>query len=767
MKTTKSAVLLILLLALQACGGGGSSGGSGSGTGPTGSAPGSFTVSAATASFAARQGGALPASQVLHVHLLDNSAAVLGAAYVAPQTQPSWLNIAISGSAPDYDVTLSITTTALAPVTLSTTFTLGTADSTGKILYTQTVQTTLAILQSVGVSQKAISDSFILGSPATAVASSVGITADPTITWSLATSAPWIQASVTKGTGSTGATITVDASSLPAGNATGTITVTDAADATDTATISVNADVVLPTLTVSPASITLGGTDGLSQTPQPLQFVLDTGASTYPWSATLATNTGGNWLTIDSASGNVGTAGATANVNANYSLVSGGSYTGTVQVQVTVKGQLITQTVPVTFNKEQDWIYVPAEGVAFSQFPSRSVLTRTLQVTSSEGRTDIPWSAQSDQSWLAVTSSGMTGGSMTLTANPAGLTPDQEYIANVTISSSDGSIGNTEHVRVGLWIGSADPGGVDITASGALYGVAANPVEPEVYVTDGSSHVLVYNVYTGALLRTLATSLARTSLITVSSDGTTLFVSDATNLEVVSIDPATGAAIQHYPWGGGTYLPDLAYARPSGHPILLLGNGSIYNLSSGQKYQASFGQGAYQLNFNLAVDGPAHYLYTQERGLSPSTLTQYTLKYTALTADGLIVAQGPSTSGGSNGEGLCASFDGSRVYTANGAPYEFPAFSASNLEQSQVLPAAPYPIAAVCAWNGLFVGGADTYGDPVDTWVYESDGAPLTTLNMDPAAYHNLGALVLSGDDTRLIGITGVPSLDIHSIPAP
>src|SRR5581483_9052692 len=125
-------------------------------------------ISATTASFAVREGGALPASRVLHVHLLDNNAAVLGAAYVAPQTQPSWLNIAISGSAPDYDVTLSITTTALAPITLSTAFTLGTADSTGKILYTQTVQASLAILQPVGASQKVISDSFTLGAPATA-----------------------------------------------------------------------------------------------------------------------------------------------------------------------------------------------------------------------------------------------------------------------------------------------------------------------------------------------------------------------------------------------------------------------------------------------------------------------------------------------------------------------------------------------------------------------------------------------------------------------
>ncbi len=556
------------------------------------------------------------------------------------------------------------------------------------------------------------------------------------------------------------------------GNATGTITITDAADATDSATISVTATVTPPILTVAPASITLGGADGLSQTAQPLQISLNTGGNAYPWSATLATNSGGNWLTIDSASGSVGGSGTTANINADYSLIGSGTHAGTVQVQATVKGVVVTQTVPVILNEEQDWLYVSAEGVAFSQFPSRSVLTRTLQVTSSEGRTDIPWSAQSDQTWLAVTASGMTGASLMLTANPSGLVPNQEYIANVTISSSDGSIGNTQQVRVGLWVGSSDPGDVDLTPSGMLSALVANPVEPEVYVTTGGSDVLVYNVYTGALLRTLATSLAQTSQIATSSDGTVLFVSDATNLEVVSIDPTTGASIQHYPWGNGTVnLSDLAYARPSGHPILILGNGNIYDVASGQAFQATYGQESPSFYFNVAVDGAAHFFYAQDRGISPSTLTQYTLKYTALTAeaaDGLIVTQGPSTNdAGYNGEAVCASTDGSRVYTANGAPYAFAAFSSSNLQQTQTLQAAPYPGAAVCAWNGLFVGGADAYYNSVDVWVYEPDGVQLATLNMHPATEHGLGPLALSGDDTRVIGITGLPSLDMHSIPSP
>jgi sugar lactone lactonase YvrE len=446
--------------------------------------------------------------------------------------------------------------------------------------------------------------------------------------------------------------------------------------------------------------------------------------------------------------------------------VSPGSYTGAVRVQTTVKGVVISQSVPITLNKEGHWLYVSAQGAAFSSFPSRSVLTRTLQVTSSQNRTDVPWTATSDQSWMSVTASGLTGGSLILTANPAGLQADQEYIANLTISSSDGSILNTQSVRVGLWVGSTDPG--DVTISGSFPNIAASPVEPYVYASDGGSHVFVYQVYSGSVVRTLTTSLAQTAEIAVSADGTQLFVSDATNLEVVAIDPTTGATIRHFPWGASN-SGGVAYARPGAHPILLLGDGAIYNVSTGAKYQATLGAGWYGGSVSFAVDPSSKYLYAQDLGLSPSTLTQYALTYSALSADGLTVTPGPATSGGSNGQDICVSADGSKVYTANGAPYDFPAFNTNGLQPAQTLSGVPYPDNAECGWNGLFVGGAAAYYNATDVWVYRPDGTLVTTLSMHPAYLNNLlrDALVLSGDNTRIIGSSDVPSLDFHTVPSP
>lgn len=758
-------ISLALSIMLAACGGGGGGGG---GTPGNTQPPGSFTVSATTVSFSAKRGLAVSPPQVLHVHLLDNAAAAFGAAYVAPQTQPSWLNVAITGTSPDFDVNLSITSTALPVGKQSAVLTLGTADSGGNVLTTQNVTITLTILEPIGTDVTTINQNLILGQPAPS-ASTVNVTADQSTQWTVGSSAPWLSASVQSGSGSAAISITVDPATLGVGTAMGTITIVNTTDATDMAAVTVTVTVQAPTFAVSPSSVTIGGTNGLTPGGLPVQLSLNTGANTFPWTATVTTSTGGSWLTLSAASGTVGGSGASVTINGNYTGIAPGSYTGSVMFQTVVRGVTRTQTVAVTLNKEGHWLVASTLGAAFASFPSRSVLTRTLQVASSQGRTDVPWTAQADQPWLAVTPSGMTGGALTLTANPTGLTSGQEYIANVTISSSDATILNTQTVRVGLWIGTSDPG--DVSLAGTYPYIAANPVEPEVYVSDQASNVLVYDVYGGTLLRTLSTSLARTADIVVSSDGATLFVNDATNLEVVALDPKTGATLQTYPWGStGSNIPGgIVYVRPGGQPTLVLGDGLVFDVASGTQLPASFPSGYYY----LVADPANKYIYAQTAGLSPSTLTQYPVAHSALTPGGIAIANTiASASGGSNGEQICVSSDGSSIYTANGAPYQFESFTSAGLQPGQILAAVPYPDNAECGWNGLFVGGANAYYNAVDVWVYEADGTLLTTLNMNPAVNHSLiaAALVLSGDDTRVIGsstLTSSGTLDFHSIPAP
>src|SRR6266404_1111361 len=65
-------------------------------------------------------------------------------------------------------------------------------------------------------------------------------------------------------------------------------------------------------------------------------------------------------------------------------------------------------------------LVVTAEGIGLSQLPGRSVLSRTVQVLSNLGRSDIAWKASSDSPWLAVIPFGTTGGDLVITADTSG-----------------------------------------------------------------------------------------------------------------------------------------------------------------------------------------------------------------------------------------------------------------------------------------------------------------------------------------------------------
>jgi len=475
------------------------------------------------------------------------------------------------------------------------------------------------------------------------------------------------------------------------------------------------------------------------------------------------TNSGGSWLQAVAASGTAGATPVNVAVTADRSLVAPGAYTGLVRVAANVHGHAYSQDVPVTFNKDAHWIYVQSDGVAFSKFPGRSVLTRSLKVVSTLGLATVPWTAHADQSWLSVTTNGVTGGDLVLTADPSGLAGDQEYLANVTVTSSDASVLNTQTVRVGLYIGSTDP--VDASIAAAIPNVAANPVEPYLYTNQGDADITVYDVYSGALLRTFAGAVAQAGHMTVSSDGRILFVDDLANLFVVSLDAETGARIRTYNW----FVPEstgMSYLRPSGHPILVTSEGTIYDVETGSPFSArahSFGA--------AAVDPYSRFLYFQVAGTSSADVTQYSIRYSALSSDPINVSIARQMSYGGSGQDICASADGLRVYPVAGNQDSFAAFDTADLLQAQTLPVTPgiHTNSCACGWNGIFAGGANTHVEPIELWLFRPDGSYLTSFGLHPSTFNSVvrRTLVLSGDNTRLIGTTDVPSLDFRSAPTP
>src|SRR6187455_153910 len=123
---------------LSACGGGGGGGGGSSSGGGSKPAPGEFTLSANSASFTVTENGQLPSSNTATMTITGSNVAIVGAAYANGQTQPSWLGINITGSGTTYSVVTSILSTALAPGQYTSTFSVGTADSSGAVLRSAT-----------------------------------------------------------------------------------------------------------------------------------------------------------------------------------------------------------------------------------------------------------------------------------------------------------------------------------------------------------------------------------------------------------------------------------------------------------------------------------------------------------------------------------------------------------------------------------------------------------------------------------------------------
>jgi hypothetical protein len=607
---------------------------------------------------------------------------------------------------------------------------------------------------------------FVAGHPDSSATTIVDVSAGAATEWRLTASAPWIAVPADAQTGAGPASITVDASELPIGSHTGTVTAASTVDPASSATITVMADVTGPTFSVSPATLTLGGADGLEPAAgQTLQIRLGTGIRSHPWTATLVTDAGGAWLSASAAAGSASEAPVSLAVNANRPLVAPGRYTGAVRLEAAIGGYRISRTVPVYFNKEGHWLHVSSLGAAFSSFPGRSVLTRTLQVRSSQGRTDVPWTAQSDQSWLTVTPSGLTGGGLTLTANPAGLQSDQPYLARVTVSSTDGSILNQQIVRVGLRIGTAAPQSVSL-ASTTVTQVIANPVEPYVYTNAGGADITARDVYTGAVVRTFPGVVGTAGRMAVSSDGAILFVNDNAAYRTIALDAETGAELRRYSWGTATYPGAVAYARPNAQPIVITPGGA-FAVATGQRYADGTSPGWYGGNGTLTLDPAERNVYSHNFGSSPSTLSQLRIAYSALATAPLVVKYGGATNTGSNGQDVCVSEDGARVYTASGAPYTFSVFGTANLQQVQTLPANAYPNNAACGWNGLFFGGASP---GATVWIYRPDGTAVTTLTMGIGL--RTDSVVLSGDNTRVAAsaegsFSVPPSFHIRTAPGP
>lgn len=762
---------------LSACGGGG---GGSTATIP----PGSFTLSTTSVSFSGKHLGAVPATQTVTLHLTSSGAAAAGAAYANGATPATWLTVTGpgAGTGPDFAFSLAINTTSLDSGTYTTVLTFGTTDANSNILQTQPVQISYSLKDGITISQSAESTSFVAGDSFSSEPLQFNVTSPASIQWTATSNMPWLIAPSGTQSGGGVFAVTVNMAGYAAGTYTGTVTLTNAAEPTDTATLPITITVNSPLISAASSnSVALGGTSGRDLTPQQFQFSISTDQGDIPWTATPSTTSGGNWLTVSPANGTVSANTATISIGANTANMASGTYQGQILIQANVNGTLLPLSITVTLNLDQNRLLVSAAGAAFSSFPSRQVLTRTLGVANTWGLTGVHWQSQSDQSWLTATGSGTTGSPLVLTTDPTGLAPGQ-YIAHLTVSSSDATIESQETVRVGLTVGNTDPvSPIDIPGA-AVAALATGPVEPVLFMENSpTGPIYVYDTNTGALLRTLSYAFTQTGNMVVSDDGQTLYAMDIDTLGnwwVRALDATSGTLLNSYlansalgPPGIGNGTIPFVYARPGAHAVLLTANDGIStDLSTGAKYFLN------DISFpsTLAVSPDQTRLYTFPTNGLNSPTESFNIDWSSVPGAGLTANPVSSNYNLGFGNDIAVSADGARVFLSP----SFDVLSSTDMSIQATLTPNNRPDSVATSWNGLLatgsnasVGQPNSNPAPYNILIYDAGDNLLTTLQSDPGtgsiAYSLVGdGLRFSGDGTRLVsGTQG--GLRIQTLPAP
>jgi Concanavalin A-like lectin/glucanases superfamily/Fibronectin type III domain/Viral BACON domain len=293
--------------------------------------PPALSVTPGSLSFSATQGGANPAAKTLSV-----SNAGGGTLNWTASESASWLSISPSSGTNAGTITVTPSTSGLAPGTYTTDVTVTAAGAGGS---PKTIPVTLTVdaatPPSLSVTPASLSFSATQGGASPAAKTlSVSNAGGGTMSWTVSDDASWLAVSPSSGTDGGTVTVTPSTAGLSAGTYTATVTVTAAGAGGSPKTIPV-------TLTVDPPQ-----PPGLAVSPTSLAFTATQGGANPAAKTVSVTNTGSGaldvtasddaaWLTVSPASAS---APATLAVTPSISGLAAGTYTATVTVTATTSG---------------------------------------------------------------------------------------------------------------------------------------------------------------------------------------------------------------------------------------------------------------------------------------------------------------------------------------------------------------------------------------------------------------------------------------------
>jgi hypothetical protein len=332
--------------------------------------------------------------------------------------------------------------------------------NTGTIVANTTVTPAAATNPAMALAPTSLAFSYQIGGT-TPAAKTVAVTSSTStaINYTATTATSWLTTTAS-GTTPGSLSIGVNPSGLAAGTYTGSVSIasTGASNSPQSipVTFTVTAATTLPTLNLSPTSVTfsyqIGGSNPAAQN-------VATSSSTSTAIAYTATSSA-TWLSTTAS----GTTPGTLALSVNPSGLAAGTYTGTISIASAGEAKSPV-TLPVTLNvtagTTNPTLNLTPSSLSFT-FATGGAMpaAKTLSVTSSTSAALSYTAAASGGSWLTLGStSGNTPGSLSVSVNPASMAAGT-YNGTVTVTSS-GASNSPQSIPVTLTVTSG-------TASGHL-----------------------------------------------------------------------------------------------------------------------------------------------------------------------------------------------------------------------------------------------------------------------------------------------------------
>ncbi len=488
----------------------------------------------------------------------------------------SWLSVTpTAGFTTGTPISVSVNPGTLSPGTYMGTVTVAPASGAVAGNGAQTIQVTLIVANDAAIQANVSSQGLVfpyqIGQTAPAaqtvnLTSSTNAPLDYSVTSAEATcgTVNWLSlGATTPVTGVTNGGFTVavqNLASLPGGVCTGTITVTATNPQTGNAALGspLSIPVTLyvstnPLLIVNPQSLSFTSGVGGAGSSQVLTVTSTNPSSNIVYTVSETTTNGSNWLSV-SSSGSTASGQNLVSVSVNPSLLSAGTYNGTITITASASGTANSPvTIPVTLQVASGTLTLSTNTLGFSYIPGGSTpVAQTVQVTSNGSPLNFtaqPNSGNAGVNWLSVTpTSGTTPGSLSISVNGTGLTPGT-YSGTVTVTAPNAT-GSPATIQVTLAVNAGTISASPSPSAGLTFTQGAGASAPAAQTITVSSTPV---------------SLTFAATATTATGGTWLSVSPASGSTTGSVQVSVNAG--SLPVGTYTGTVTITASNAMGSPI--------------------------------------------------------------------------------------------------------------------------------------------------------------------------------------------------------